>query len=152
VIGGTARSFSQSGLPENSSASKPIVPASSASCSVADTLGSTPLTLRKTGSIRAARRSGGMLKPTSTATGTQASNCRIVKSGSSKRPCSSSVCQISVAAASAAAHSHSDARCMASANTAIKQRMKNTGSAMVCRLSAAPNGAIPIEGISGPYT
>ena len=37
VIGGTARSFSQSGVPENSSASKPMVPASSASCSVADT-------------------------------------------------------------------------------------------------------------------
>ena len=48
-MGGTARSLSQSGWPENSSASKPMVPASSASCSVADTLGRMPLILRKSG-------------------------------------------------------------------------------------------------------
>ena len=45
VMGGTARSFSQSGWPENSSASKPMVPAFSASCSVAETLGRMPLIL-----------------------------------------------------------------------------------------------------------
>jgi len=44
-MGATARSFSQSGWPENSSASKPMVPALSASCSVAETFGQDALDL-----------------------------------------------------------------------------------------------------------
>ena len=145
VIGGTARSFSQSGVPENSSASKPMVPALSASCSVADTLGRMPLILRKMGSISATRRSGGMLRPASTTTGIQASSCSRVNSGSSNSPCSMSVCQTSVATGQRHGPQPQRRPLHGEREYAIKQSTKNTGSAMVCRLSAAPKGAIPID-------
>ena len=54
------RSLSQSGVPENSSASKPTVPASSACASVSETFGSVPLTNLKTGADSAARRTPGI--------------------------------------------------------------------------------------------
>ena len=87
VMGGTARSFSQSGVPENSSASKPMVPALSASCSVAETLGRMPLILWKIGRVSAARRMAGTDSPASTITGSQASMPRGPTS-TSYSPCS----------------------------------------------------------------
>ena len=92
VMGGTARSFSQSGVPENSSASKPMVPALSASCSVAETLGRMPLILWKIGRVSAARRMAGTDSPASTITGSQASTPRGPTS-TSYSPCSMPDCQ-----------------------------------------------------------
>ncbi len=59
-MGAMERSLSQSGVPENSSASKPTVPASSACASVSETFGSVPLTNLKTGADSAARRTPGI--------------------------------------------------------------------------------------------
>jgi hypothetical protein len=92
VMGGTERSFSQSGVPENSSASKPMVPALSASCSVAETLGRMPLILWKIGRVSAARRMAGTDSPASTITGSQASIPRGPIS-TSYSPCSIPDCQ-----------------------------------------------------------
>ena len=114
TIGGTDLSLAQSGLPENSSASKPTVPASSACCSVSDTLGRMPLTRWKAGSITRLRRSAGIDSATRIATGTQATAARRLHPVWASPICTRPDCHRSVATAVAAAHSHIGASRMAS--------------------------------------
>ena len=61
-MGAMERSLSQSGVPENSSASKPTVPASNACASVSETFGNVPLTNLNTGADSAARRTPGIAR------------------------------------------------------------------------------------------
>ncbi len=74
TIGSTARSLLQLGRPENSSASKPAVPASIASCSVFETGGSTFCTRLKAGRVKTARRSGRQDRRPNTMAGRKAMN------------------------------------------------------------------------------
>src|SRR5215472_17058113 len=114
VMGGTARSFSQLGSPENSSASKPMVPALSASCSVAETRGKMPLILWNSGATSTARRRDGMESPARIRTGTQATKPRELNAGACQSPWMRPVRQPRTAAAAAAAQPQIGALRMAS--------------------------------------
>ena len=134
VIGGTARSFSQSGVPENSSASKPMVPALSASCSVAETLGRMPLILWKSGldqrsaadgRRRQARRARSPApRPAGRAGRRSARRTRRAACPSARRRWRPP---------GPGAQAHRGACRMASTNAPAMQRARNTSSAMVCR-------------------
>ena len=123
TMGAMDLSLSQSGSPENSSASKPTVPASSACASVSETVGSVPRTSLKAGAISAARRTCGMASAAKAAAKTHSSNPKI--------PIDPWIadCQTIAATASPAAHSHNGDLYMPSAMTpasTAKQKRTST--------------------------
>ena len=137
VMGGTARSFSQSGWPENSSASKPMVPAFERLLLGRGDLGQDALDLvEERPDQRARARMAGTRQPRQhdhRQPGEQRRAGRTPARRTRRGACPD--CQTRMAAARPAAQAHRGACRMASAKAPAMQRAMNTSSAMVCRSS-----------------